>query len=350
MPHSNGCRDRPPKVESSNTVAPSSATEDLDVVAEYDPTVAVDPDDLAALRADLLTFCYQLLGSPFDAEDAVQHAMERAWRSRDSFDPAVAALRTWVFRIARNVCFDRLRQTPRRPLPRDLNDPGLEVGAPLVPALDVPWLMPAPAHWGEDSDPERSATDAEGLRLAVTAVLQALPPRQRGVFILRDVLGYSAAEAAAILELSSTAVNSSLQRARAAVRDRTQRPARLSRETVERYARAIEQADVAALAALVAADVVFEMPPVPQWAVGREAYAAFMAYLFEWRGTRWTTRLTFASGQPGILLYLLTDSGRQPHSVQLFDADAAGAAIGHVLVYQDLDLFALFERDVAPDR
>lgn len=309
---------------------------------------SVTEDDLAALRGGLLGFCYQLLGSPFDAEDAVQDTMERAWRARETFDPTVASLSTWVFRIARNVCFDRLRESPRRPLPQDLSGPGIDVGAPLVPALDVPWLMPAPTSWWGESEPERAAVAADGVRLAVTAVLQTLAPRQRGVFILRDVLGYSAAETAAILELSVTAVNSALQRARAAVGN-TSRPARLRSETVEHYARAIEQADVAALAALVADDVVFEMPPVPQWSIGRETYAAFMAHLFAWRGTRWAARPISANAQPGILLWLLADTGPQPHTVQLFDADPAGPGIGHVLVYQNPQLFALFESDSATD-
>lgn len=307
-------------------------------------------EDLAALRGGLLAFCYQVLGSPFDADDVVQDTMERAWRARELFDPAVASLSTWTFRIARNVCFDRLRESPRRPLPRDLSAPGIDVGAPLVPALDVPWLMPAPTSWWEDSAPERAVVAAEGVRLAVTAVLQALPPRQRGVFILRDVLGHSAAETAAVLELSVTAVNSALRRARVAVRGQASRPAPLRRETVEDYARAIERADAVALAALVAADVVFEMPPVRQWSTGRDTYAAFMARLFAWRGTRWATRPISANGQPGILLWLVTDARREPHSVQLFEADNAASAIGHVLVYQDLRLFALFEKNPAADR
>lgn len=312
--------------------------------------MTVTAADLAALRNGLLAFCYQLLGSPFDAEDVVQDTMERAWRARETYDPGVASLSTWTFRIARNVCFDRLREAPRRPLPRDLSDPGIDVGAPLVPALDVPWLMPAPTTWWEDSEPERAVIAGDGVRLAVTAVLQALPPRQRGVFILRDVLGHSAAETAAVLELSVAAVNSALQRARAAVRDHTARPARLRPETVERYARAIEAADVAALAALVSDDVLFEMPPVPQWSIGRDTYVAFMTHLFAWRGTRWATRPISANGQPGLLLSLLTDAGPVPHTVQLFEAARAGAAVGHVLVYQDPRLFGLFERDLATDR
>lgn len=312
----------------------------------YDPIVSVTTDELAQLRPRLLAFCYQMLGSPFDAEDAVQDTFERAWRARDLFDPSLASLQTWVYRIARNVCLDRLREVPRRPLPRDLSEPGLDVGAPLVPALDVPWLMPAPSSWWGVSDPERTATTAAGMRLAVTAVLQALPARQRGVFILRDVLNHSAAETAAALELSVASVNSALQRARAAIRHRVTRPSELHPETVERYARAIEHADTATLARLVAADVALEMPPVPQWALGRENYAAFMAHLFAWRGTRWQTRPISGNGQHGLLLYLVTDDEVRPHTVQLFDTDADTAGIRHVLVYQDPRIFALFEGDL----
>ena len=312
--------------------------------------MVVDEAELKSSRRALLAFCYQMLGSPFDAEDAVQDAMERAWRARDSFDPQVAPLSTWLFRIARNVCFDQLRQSQRRPLPRDLIDPGIEVGAPLVPALDVPWLMPAPTGWWQDSAPERAAAQADGVRLAVTAVLQALPPQQRGVFILRDVLGHSAAETASILGMSVAAANSALQRARAAVRGRTTRPGTLPAATIERYARAIEQGDATALAGLVAADVMFEMPPVPQWSIGRDTYAAFMTQLFATRGTRWLTRSISANAQFGLLLFHVSDVGPLPHTVQLFESDVTGTHIGHVLVYQDPRLFALFAKSVRCDR
>ena len=106
---------------------------------------AVTAEGLAMLSSRLRSFCYQMLGSPFDAEDAVQDVMERAWRSRHAYDPGRASLSTWCHRIAHNVCVDRLRGTARRPLPRDLHDPVAEIVAPLVPALDVPWLMPAPS-------------------------------------------------------------------------------------------------------------------------------------------------------------------------------------------------------------
>lgn len=312
--------------------------------------MSLDAVELDGLRPRLLGFCYQLLGSPFEAEDAVQSALERAWRSRNSFDPAAGSLSTWVFRIARNICFDRLRGARRRPLPRDLREPGIEIGAPLVPAFDVPWLMPAPTAWVRESAPEAEIVRAESVQLAVTAMLQALPPQQRGVFVLREVLAFSAAETADILGITVAAVNSSLQRARTAVREGTVRRAELRPSVVAQYAKAIETADVDALARLVADDVVFEMPPVPQWSVGRATYAAFMAALFEMRGTRWSTRPITANGQHGLLLFLTTSEGPSPHTVQLFGGSPSGQAIGHVLVYQDPRLFDLFASEHRAER
>ena len=166
--------------------------------------------------------------------------------------------------------------------------------------------------------------------------------------MLREVLDCTAAETAAVLETSVPAINSALQRARAALGSAGSiaagplDPAPLDSERVERYARAIERADVDALAALVADDVVLEMPPVPAWSRGRRPYREFMEHLFAWRGTEWQTRLVGANGQPALLLYLLTPEGPAAHTLQLFDA-GAGGAIGHVLVYQDPRLFALFE-------
>jgi len=309
----------------------------------------VTSDDLAALRRRLVAFCYQMLGSPFDAEDAVQDVMERAWRSRESFDASRASLSTWCHRIAHNVCVDRLRGAARRPLPRDLQDPGIEVGAPLVPALDVPWLMPAPSAWLGDSEGAAAADRAVDVRLAVTAMLQALPPRQRAVFVLREVMGYSATETADVLESSVPAVNSSLQRARAAVGGGAARSRPLRAGRVERYARAIEHADVEALVTLVSDDVVLEMPPVPAWSRGRAQYREFMAHLFSWRGTGWTTRPVDGNAQPALLLYRLTGDGPVPHTLQLFDADSSGA-IGHVLVYHEPRLFSLFEDPAVGER
>jgi len=308
-----------------------------------------DADDLAPLRPRLLAFCYQMLGSPFEAEDAAQDAMERLWKARPSFDPARASLATWAFRIARNVCVDRLRETPRRPLPRDLQAPGIEVGAPLVPAFDVPWLMPAPTGWMAASEVESAAERRSDVRLAVTAMLQSLSPLQRGAYVLRDLIGLTAAETSAVLEVSVASANSALQRARTAISEGAQRPHELAPAAVENYARAIERADVDALAALVSDDLVFEMPPVPAWSTGRETYRAFMADFFERRGTSWRTTPISANGQRGILLSRLTPARPEPHTVQLFDGGASGA-IGHVLVYQDPRLFTLLQRESAAQR
>lgn len=303
---------------------------------------SVSGQDLVLLRPRLAGFCYQMLGSPFDAEDAVQDVLERLWRSRKSFDPSRGSLSTWSFRVAHNVCVDRLRGAARRPLPRDLGDPGIDVGAPLVPALDVPWLMPAPRGWFGESDAGASAERAADVRLAVTAVLQQLPARQRAVFLLREVMGCSAAETAEVLGSTVAAVNSALQRARRAVGPHPNGPEVPRSGHVERYARAIERADLAALVALVADDVVLEMPPVLAWSRGRDDYREFMAHLLAWRGTRWTTQLVAGNGQPVMLLYRVTDEGPVPHTVQLVDADDLGV-VRHVLVYQDARLFSLFE-------
>jgi RNA polymerase sigma-70 factor (ECF subfamily) len=273
----------------------------------------MNADDQAALRGRLLVFCYQMLRSPFEAEDAVQDSLERAWRSRETYNAERGVLSTWVFHITRNMCFDLLRDSARLPPPRDLGDPGIDIGVPLFPALDVPWLMPAPSSWCEASESEERVVAADGVRLAVTAVLQALPPRQRGVFILRDVLGYSAAETAAILGLSGAAANSARQRARAAVRGRISRPLPLQPQSVANYAHAIEQADVRLGRAGHRRCRVRDSTGASM--AGRpETYAAFMAHLFAWRGTRWTSTPVSANDQPGILLYLATDDGLRPQT------------------------------------
>jgi RNA polymerase sigma-70 factor (ECF subfamily) len=298
-------------------------------------------------RRDLWAFCYQMLGSPFDADDAVQDVCERAWRGKDGFDPARGTRAGWVFRIARNVCVDRLRGAARRTLPRDLGSPDLEVGAPLVPRFDVPWLQPAPSSWLGGDDTADAVVRGSEVRLAVTALLQAMPAPQRAAFVLREVLGYSAADAAAALDVSVPAVNSALQRARARLAQSA--PAaqpnlrQVERSRIEQYARALAAGDAAVLAELVTADVMLEMPPVPQWSRGREPYRAFMAHLFRWRGSRWQTRLVSANHQPALLAYLVGDDGPRPHTVQLFSAGPHGL-FDHVLVYQDPRLFALFER------
>jgi RNA polymerase sigma-70 factor (ECF subfamily) len=243
-----------------------------------------------------------MLGSVHEAEDLVQETMLRAWKARDRYDPARASVRTWLYRIATNACLTVLEGRARRPLPSGLGAPSEDPGAPLTPAFDIPWLQPFPDA--------RVDTDVRaGMRLALVAALQVLPPRQRAVLILREVLEFSAAEVAGQLETSVSAVNSALQRARAALADVgdmgevTEPDDPVVREVIEQYMRAFEAADVPALVRLLTDDAVLEMPPVPLWYRGSRDYGRFMDRVFEMRGTGWRVRLLTANGQPALAAY-----------------------------------------------
>ncbi|GLX93713.1 RNA polymerase subunit sigma-70 [Herbidospora sp. NBRC 101105] len=296
--------------------------------------------DFEPHRAELVAYCYRMLGSFHEAEDLVQETMTRAWRARDRYDPARASVRTWLYRIATNVCLTALDGRARRPLPSGLGAPGDDPGAPLTPAHDVPWLQPFP-------DARHDVAARADLRLALVAALQVLPPRQRAVLVLREVLEFSAAEVAAQLGATVPAVNSALQRARAALAgmaDATEIAEPGDPETravIDRYMRAFEAADVPGLVRLLADDVAMEMPPVPLWFRGRRDYGAFMRRVFELRGGGWAmTRLT-ANGQPALAAYApAPDAGLRPHSLQVFTV--AGGRITHNVVFADPDVFTVF--------
>lgn len=200
-----------------------------------------------------------------------------------------------------------------RPLPSGLGAASTDPGAPLTPDFEVPWLQPLPGRYTED--PQARA----GVRLAFVAATQLLPPRQRAVLVLRDVLQFSAAEVATQLDTSAAAVNSSLQRARAALAAATPRDHEVRepgdrevRETVERYVRAFEAADVPALVTLLAEDAVLEMPPVPLWYAGRADYGRFMARVFAMRPGGWRAVPLTANGQPALAAYCLDDAAWPP--------------------------------------
>ncbi|MGZ4333517.1 MAG: sigma-70 family RNA polymerase sigma factor [Gaiellaceae bacterium] len=220
-------------------------------------------------RKELTAYCYRMLASPFEAEDAVQETMVRAWRAYDRFEGR-SALRSWLYRIATNVCFDMLNGRERRARPMDLGP----AGAPVIENLNVPaevvWLQPVP----DSLLPEDAAITRESIRLAFVAALQHLPPRQRAALILSEVLRWKASEIAELLDTTVASVNSALQRARATLeaRDLTQSEPldEVDRELLERYVAAFESYDIDALTTLIQEDATQSMPPFDLWLRGRD--------------------------------------------------------------------------------
>src|SRR5579871_2131203 len=244
------------------------------------PPVAAELD---RFRGELTGFCYRMLGSGFEAEDAVQETMLRAWRAADRFEGR-ASLRSWLYRIATNVCIDISRQVQRRARPMELGG-----SSPLDESLlgplhpEVTWVTPIQdSRIGpERSDPAEVAEYRESIRLAFITALQHLPPRQRAALVLCEVLRWSAADTAELLETSVAAVNSALQRARATLAEvqPTLRPAPLDpvdAELLQRYVEAFERYDIEALVALLHDDAVQSMPPFAMWVQGAQAIGEFM--------------------------------------------------------------------------
>jgi RNA polymerase sigma-70 factor, ECF subfamily len=311
-------------------------------------------DDFARLtdpfRPELLAHCYRMLGSIQDAEDTVQEAMIRAWKSWGTFEGR-ASLRTWLYRIATNACLRAIENRARRPLPSGLGAPGENPDAPPPGAMhEVPWLQPIPDALmrTDPGDPASIAVARDGLRLALAAALQYLPGRQRAVLVLRDVLGWHASEVAELLEVSTVAVNSALQRARAHLRqadltedDISELTDRDQRALVGEYAAAFENADVDALVRLITQDAVLEMPPLPIWFTGRAAIGRFLAahVLGEPGSFRMTP--TAANGQPALAAYARGDDGDyHAHAIAVFTI--TGSAISRVVSFNDAALFAVF--------
>lgn len=239
-------------------------------------------------RRELTGYCYRMLGSAFEAEDAVQDTMVRAWRGLAKFDGR-SSLRSWLYRIATNVCIDALNGRKRRAVPMDLGAPGAPVAESLrEPLPDADWLEPMPdARVATPAgDPAEKAIAKETIRLAFIAALQHLPARQRAVLILREVLCWRAAEVATLLDTSVASVNSALQRARATLNEQgiseaAPQPApALDAERTEllmRYMAAFEAFDMEALTALLHEDVEQNMPPLELWFRGRDDVIAWMA-------------------------------------------------------------------------
>jgi RNA polymerase sigma-70 factor, ECF subfamily len=269
-------------------------------------------------RRELQVHCYRMLGSFEDSEDLVQETLLRAWRKRDTF-AGRSSFRAWLYKIATNACLDALE---RRPRPRP------SAGGPLT---EVPWLQPYPDPLldgiaPDEDSPEAAVVARETIELAFVAAIQLLPPRQRAVLIARDVLGWSAAESATLLDLSIPAANSALQRARATLRQHL--PARRlewapgsdpnaeERALLRRYMDASERGDTASMVELLREDALFTMPPQPVWVVGAEAMvASWVSGGFgseSWGRLRCV--LTRVNRQPAVANYLLSpgDSAYRP--------------------------------------
>jgi RNA polymerase sigma-70 factor, ECF subfamily len=296
--------------------------------------------DLESHRAELVVYCYRMLGSVHDAEDLVQETMLRAWQARERYDATRASVRTWLYRIASNVCLTALEGRARRPLPSGLGAPSSDPGAPLTPALDIPWLQPFP-------DARYDAGTRTDMRLALVAAMQVLPPRQRAVLVLREVLEFSAAEVAEQLETTVTAVNSALQRARATLANAsdigevTEPDDPRARAVIQQYVRAFEAADVPTLVRLLADEAILEMPPVPLWYHGSRDYGLFMERVFEMRGPGWVARALTANGQPAVAAYAPEPGGgHRAHSLQVFTI--TDARITRNVVFADPRVFAAF--------
>jgi RNA polymerase sigma-70 factor, ECF subfamily len=297
-------------------------------------------------RGELLAYCYRMLGSAHDAEDLVQDTYLRAWRARERYDESRSSLRTWLYRIATNACLTALEVRGRRPLPSGLVAASDPLG-PLVRGENVAWLQPLPDSLVDAGDPAADVLDRSSLRLAFAAALQHLSARQRGALILRDVLSFSAADAAQILGTTVVSVNSSLQRARARVNDvevcqeRFSEPSAVEqRAWVDRYMNAFERADVERLKRLLTEDVLMEMPPMLNWFTGPDKYGLFMEWVFAQGGTDWYLQAVAGNGQPGFAAYRRVGDGYELHTLQIFTVTTQG--ISRNSVFQDPEVFASF--------
>ena len=301
-------------------------------------------EQAAPFRAELIAHCYRLLGSVQDAEDLVQETYLRGWRGYATFEER-AALRTWLYRIATTACLRALQNRARRVLPAGLGAASVDPDADLDEGGGVHhWLEPLP----DTLTPETALTARQSVRLAVVTALQELPARQRAVLILRDVVQFSAAEVAELLETTPAAVNSALQRARARLaevaptEDSVAEPEDAARrDLLDRYCAAFEQGDVAALTALLQADVKLEMPPVPVWFTGRAAVMRFLVGRAFTKPGDVVMIPTGANGQPAVAEYRRSGDGvMRAHSIHVLTTGTYG--ISAMTVFLEPKLFTVF--------
>jgi RNA polymerase sigma-70 factor (ECF subfamily) len=320
-------------------------------VTDSSLTAAPVEERLEQHRTELTAYCYRMLGSAFEAEDAVQEAFIRAWRGYDRFEGR-AALRSWLYRIATNVCFDMLKGRERRARPMDFGP----ARAPEISSLNVPsevtWLEPVPDGLvvPADADPAEVAESRETIRLAFVAALQHLPPRQRAVLILCEGLRWKAAVVAELLETSVASVNSSLQRARATIDARnlsaaTATPAvdAANAALLARYVEAFERYDIDALTSLIHEDATQSMPPFDMWLAGREDILTWwFGPGIGCEGSRVIPTIA-ANGLPAFGQYKPSDSGEgfDPWALQVLEI-ADGRIVEFSFFLATETLFPLF--------
>jgi len=304
--------------------------------------MSVDVSQLETHRTVLTGHCYRMLGSTVDADDAVQETMLRAWKSLERFDGR-SSLRTWLYRIATNVCLDTLSDRTRRTRPIE-DGPRRTIHDELEARPRTHWLEPVPEERAipGDLDPGERAVQRQSIRLAFVAALQRLPPKQRAALLLTEVLGWSVAEVADSLETSVASINSALQRARATLAvDELKDNDALSteqQELVDKYFAAFERYDIDALSTMLTKDAVLSMPPYTMWLEGPETIAAWM--LGRGSGCRGSKLVRVkASGQPAFGQY--RDGGKTPFALIVLELD--GVLVKSVTSFLDVEtLFPLF--------
>jgi RNA polymerase sigma-70 factor (ECF subfamily) len=322
-----------------------------------DSSVRIKPDagelasELEQYRSELKAYCYRMLGSPFDAEDAVQETFIRAWRGFERFEGR-AAIRSWLYRIATNVSLDMLNGKERRARPMDLGPAREPIEANLHTLPEVTWIEPVPDGLvlSDDGDPAEVAQSRETLRLAFVAALQHLPPRQRAVLILCEVLRWKASEVAELLDTSVASVNSALQRARATLESSQVSASDTSAsvdvadaELLDRYVKAFEEYDMDALTSLIQEDATQSMPPFDLWLKGREDILTWwFGPGIGCRGSRVIPTVA-ANGRPAFGQYKPSDSGSgfDPWALQVLEIE--DGRIVEFTFFLDTDrLFPLF--------
>jgi RNA polymerase sigma-70 factor (ECF subfamily) len=306
-------------------------------------------------RSELRVHCYRMLGSFDEAEDLVQETFLRAWKNLGGFEGR-STVRAWLYRIATNACLDALDGRARRVLPQHLS-PASDPSAALPPRTDIPWLQPFPDRMApSETQPDAVAVSRETIELAFLAAIQHLPPRQRAVLILRDVLGWPAKQTAVLLEGSVASVNSALQRARATLKEHLPErrvdwapaadPTAQEQAVLRRYMDAMERADLAAVADLLAEEVRTMMPPYPMWFQGRDTVVAALSASWNTESTTYVGRFrmvpTRANRQPALATYVQSPGDPEYRAFAISVLRIEDGRVAEATAFHDPGLFAAF--------